>query len=64
MVLLVHGFGASISHFRYNIPQLVEEQHAHTVYAIDLLGLGGSEKPPLPAGIVLLLLNVGFSSTC
>jgi len=50
VVLLVHGFGASISHFRFNIPKLIEDEHAHTVYAVDLLGLGGSEKPPKPAG--------------
>jgi pimeloyl-ACP methyl ester carboxylesterase len=41
-ILLLHGFGASIGHWRHNIPAL--SQH-HPVYAVDLLGFGGSEKP-------------------
>ncbi|XP_072964997.1 uncharacterized protein [Typha angustifolia] len=41
-LLLVHGFGASIAHWRRNIGVLSEH---HTVYAIDLLGFGASEKP-------------------
>lgn len=42
-MLLVHGFGASIAHWRFNIPALVEA--GHTVWAVDLLGFGGSDKP-------------------
>ncbi|KAL3845667.1 hypothetical protein ACJIZ3_003070 [Penstemon smallii] len=42
-LLLVHGFGASIAHWRRNIPTLAQN---HTVYAIDLLGFGASDKPP------------------
>lgn len=42
-VLLLHGFGASIGHWRNNIPALSQ---AHTVYALDLLGFGQSEKAP------------------
>ncbi|KAG7604206.1 putative alpha/beta hydrolase-1 [Arabidopsis thaliana] len=42
-VLLVHGFGASIPHWRRNINTLSKN---HTVYAIDLLGFGASDKPP------------------
>lgn len=42
-ILLVHGFGANINHFRYNFPLLVEE--GHRVVAIDLLGFGASDKP-------------------
>ncbi|KAG0590779.1 hypothetical protein KC19_1G126000 [Ceratodon purpureus] len=41
-VLLVHGFGASIGHWRRNIGVLAG---SNTVYAIDLLGLGASDKP-------------------
>lgn len=41
-VLLVHGFGASVGHWRKNIPVL--GQH-HRCYAIDLLGFGKSAKP-------------------
>ena len=40
-IILVHGFGASIGHWRYNIKSL--SQH-HTVYALDLLGFGASKK--------------------
>ncbi|KAH0990715.1 hypothetical protein GBA52_002198 [Prunus armeniaca] len=47
-ILLVHGFGASIPHWRRNIRTLAQ---IYTVYAIDLIGFGGSEKP------------VGFSYT-
>lgn len=41
-LLLIHGFGASIYHWRYNIPILARDYH---VYAIDLLGFGLSDKP-------------------
>mmetsp|Transcript_347 Transcript_347/g.564 ORF Transcript_347/g.564 Transcript_347/m.564 type:complete len:386 (-) Transcript_347:46-1203(-) len=42
-VLLVHGFGASIGHFKKNIAELVAK--GYNVHAIDLLGFGESEKP-------------------
>eukprot|EP00978_Attheya_sp_CCMP212_P047683 scaffold422984_cov51-Attheya_sp.AAC.5 len=41
-LLLIHGFGASSYHFRYNIPNLARDFH---VYAFDKLGFGGSSKP-------------------
>lgn len=41
-VVLIHGFGASWGHFRKNIPVLAENCR---VYAIDLIGFGGSAKP-------------------
>ncbi|MEB3180914.1 MAG: alpha/beta fold hydrolase [Nostocaceae cyanobacterium] len=41
-VILLHGFGASCYHWRKNIPALA--QHCR-VYAIDLIGFGGSAKP-------------------
>ena len=44
-LLLIHGFGASIDHWRKNIPVLAEG--GYRVYAIDLLGFGGSAKAPL-----------------
>ncbi|MBI4784236.1 MAG: alpha/beta fold hydrolase [Oscillatoriophycideae cyanobacterium NC_groundwater_1537_Pr4_S-0.65um_50_18] len=41
-VVLIHGFGASWGHWRKNIPALSEH---FRVYAIDLIGFGGSDKP-------------------
>lgn len=41
-ILLVHGFGSSSYHWRYNILQLAEY---YDVYAIDLIGFGKSSKP-------------------
>ena len=47
-VLLVHGFGASTDHWRYNIPALAA---GYEVHALDLLGFGRSAKPQgLPYG--------------
>jgi pimeloyl-ACP methyl ester carboxylesterase len=49
-VLLIHGFGASSAHWRKNIAALAETSR---VYAIDLIGFGGSDKPlpgPLQPG--------------
>lgn len=40
-LIFIHGFGASIEHWRNNLP-IISEQH--TVYAIDLLGFGASRK--------------------
>jgi pimeloyl-ACP methyl ester carboxylesterase len=44
-LVLIHGFGASIGHWRKNIPVLAEA--GYRVFAIDLLGFGGSDKPVL-----------------
>ena len=44
-IVLLHGFGASIGHWRKNIPALA--QAGHRVYALDLLGFGDSDKPDL-----------------
>jgi pimeloyl-ACP methyl ester carboxylesterase len=40
-LILLHGFGASIGHWRHNLEILGEK---HTVYALDMLGWGASEK--------------------
>ena len=44
-LLLIHGFGASVGHWRKNIPVLAAA--GYRVYALDLLGFGRSEKPAL-----------------
>jgi pimeloyl-ACP methyl ester carboxylesterase len=41
-VLLIHGFGASVGHWRKNIPVLAQSCRC---YAIDLIGFGASDKP-------------------
>jgi len=40
-LILIHGFGASIEHWRNNIPTIAQDR---TVYALDLLGFGASRK--------------------
>ncbi|NJK36980.1 MAG: alpha/beta fold hydrolase [Oscillatoriales cyanobacterium SM2_3_0] len=47
-VVLIHGFGASWGHWRKNIPVLATQCR---VYALDLLGFGGSAKP-VPDGTI------------
>ncbi|MDY7023547.1 MAG: alpha/beta fold hydrolase, partial [Cyanobacteriota bacterium] len=47
-VILVHGFGASWGHWRKNIPELAVSCR---VFALDLLGFGGSAKPTPGADI-------------
>ncbi len=42
VVVMVHGFGACWQHWRKNMPVLAENCR---VYAIDLIGFGGSAKP-------------------
>uniref|UniRef100_A0A7N1A6T3 Photolyase/cryptochrome alpha/beta domain-containing protein n=2 Tax=Kalanchoe fedtschenkoi TaxID=63787 RepID=A0A7N1A6T3_KALFE len=42
-ILLVHGFGASLEHYRDNLDDLAEA--GNKVWAISLIGFGKSEKP-------------------
>ena len=44
-LVLIHGFGASIGHWRKNIGVLAAG--GYRVFALDLLGFGGSDKPAL-----------------
>lgn len=50
-LLLIHGFGASVGHWRKNIPMLADA--GYQVFAIDLLGFGGSDKPALDYSVEL-----------
>jgi pimeloyl-ACP methyl ester carboxylesterase len=44
-LVLIHGFGASLGHWRKNIPVLAAA--GYQVYAIDLLGFGESDQPDM-----------------
>ncbi|MBR8830583.1 MAG: hypothetical protein N5P05_003887 [Chroococcopsis gigantea SAG 12.99] len=55
-LLLIHGFGASIGHWRKNIPVLSEK--GYQVYALDLLGFGDADKPTLNYTVELWLEQI------
>lgn len=44
-VLLIHGYGGLIEHWRRVMPSIVR---AHTLYALDLYGFGFSARPRVP----------------
>jgi pimeloyl-ACP methyl ester carboxylesterase len=54
-VLLLHGFGASIGHWRHNLEFLAGH---HTVYGLDLVGWGCSRKPKIRYDIDLWVEQV------
>ena len=54
-VLFLHGFGGSIGHWRQNMPFFAEQ---HSVYALDLLGFGASEKASVDYSIGLWVQQV------
>lgn len=49
-IIFVHGFGGSIGHWRQNMSALSKY---HSVYALDLLGFGASDKPDIHYSIDL-----------
>ncbi|NET09486.1 MAG: alpha/beta fold hydrolase [Merismopedia sp. SIO2A8] len=50
-LVLIHGFGASIGHWRKNSPVFAEA--GYQVFVLDLLGFGASTKPPLDYSLEL-----------
>lgn len=44
-MVLIHGFGACIGHWRKNIPELAEA--GYQVWSLDLLGFGDSDMPAI-----------------
>ena len=56
-LVLIHGFGASIEHWRGLIPQVAVDR---PVYSIDLLGFGGSEKAHLNFGVPLWVGQLSY----
>ncbi|NER00706.1 MAG: alpha/beta fold hydrolase, partial [Cyanothece sp. SIO2G6] len=50
-LVLIHGFGASIGHWRKNSP--VFAAAGYKVFVLDLLGFGASAKPPLDYSLEL-----------
>lgn len=54
-LVLLHGFGSSFAQWRYNLKPLSE---SHSVYALDLLGFGASQKAPERYGSPLWMAQV------
>ena len=50
-IILTHGFGVSLKHWRHNMPTF--STNDHPVYALDLLGFGNSQKAYTEYGIDL-----------
>ncbi|WP_339374486.1 alpha/beta fold hydrolase [Picosynechococcus sp. PCC 73109] len=49
-LVLLHGFGAALEHWRHLMPLLAQDRD---VYALDLLGFGGSRKGSAEFGVPL-----------
>lgn len=62
--MLVHGYGASSYHWRYNIPALADA--GYKVFAVDLLGFGYSEKvgPRNLTSIYAYMPNLSSPQVC
>ncbi len=54
-LILLHGFGASIGHWRHNLEVLGDR---HTVYALDMLGFGASSKAAVNYSVQLWVEQV------
>jgi pimeloyl-ACP methyl ester carboxylesterase len=55
-VLLIHGIGSDASCWRATLPTLAAH---YSVYAVDLLGCGDSEKPDVAYSVELLARTLG-----
>jgi len=51
IVILLHGIGSSVETWMYNISALAQQ---HCVYAVDLVGAGRSDKPPVTYSLTYL----------
>ena len=51
IVILLHGIGSSVETWMYNISALAQQ---HRVYAVDLVGAGRSDKPPVTYSLTYL----------
>ncbi len=54
-LVFLHGFGSAIGQWRYNLQPLSEDR---TVYGLDLLGFGASQKAPAEYGVELWMAQV------
>lgn len=54
-VLFLHGFGAAIGQWRFNLPAIAQ---THPVYALDFLGFGASSKAATAYGVDLWATQV------
>lgn len=54
-LIFLHGFGASIGHWRKNLAVLSQD---HTVYALDMLGFGASRKAAVTYNVQLWVEQV------
>ena len=54
-LILLHGFGASIGHWRHNLAVFSQ---SHPVYALDMLGFGASEKAAANYNVKLWVAQV------
>ncbi|MGK7900585.1 MAG: alpha/beta fold hydrolase [Hormoscilla sp.] len=54
-LVFLHGFGSAIGQWRYNLQPLSEDR---TVYGLDLLGFGASQKAPAEYGAELWMAQV------
>lgn len=61
-LLFIHGYGGMLEHWDLNIPAFSD---THRIYAMDLLGFGGSSKPNIRYSLELFAAQIGaFIAHC